>query len=89
VRGLELARAGAKVTPGLDELALLGEVHDAGIAGLAVNHAMAVADEDGVVGRDHDIGRRVEQIWLSLSPATPSLPSVIKSFPSELNFLTV
>jgi hypothetical protein len=27
--------------------------------------------------------------WLSLSPATPSLPSVIRSFPSGLNFLTV
>ena len=88
MRRLELARAGAIVTPGLDELAVLGELHDAGIGGLAVS-AMAVGHEDVAVRRDHHIGWRVEQSWLSLSPATPGLPSVINTLPSGLNFLTV
>src|SRR6185503_14027571 len=52
VRRVELAGARALLAPGLDELAVLGELHDAGI-GLA---AMAVGDEDAAVGRDEHVG---------------------------------
>ena len=53
-----LARRGALLAPGLDELAVARKLHDARI-GVA---AMAVADEDVAVGRDEDRRRRVELV---------------------------
>ena len=50
--------AGAFLAPGLDELAVLGELHDARV-GVA---AMSVGDEDVAVRRGHDGGRRVELV---------------------------
>ena len=46
------------VAPGLDELAVRGELHDPGI-GVA---AVSVGDEDIAVGRDQDVGGRVQEI---------------------------
>ena len=56
VRDIELARRRALLAPGLDELAVLGELHDARV-GVA---AVSVGDEDVAVRRDDDGGRRVE-----------------------------
>src|SRR5215471_16387619 len=58
VRGIELARSGSLLAPGLDEFALLGEFDDTGI-GVA---AVSVADENVAIGRDQNGGRRVEGV---------------------------
>ena len=54
MRNFEFARRRAFLAPGLDELAVLGELHDARV-GVA---AVAVGDKDVAVRRDHDRGRR-------------------------------
>src|SRR5262249_22992722 len=58
VRRVELAGCTAFLSPGLDELAILGEFHDAGI-GVA---AMSVANENVAIGCDQYRGRRVERV---------------------------
>src|SRR5262249_28464294 len=56
VRRAELAGRIAGLAPGLDELALLRELHD------AIVGAVAVCNENIAVGRRHDTGGRSEMI---------------------------
>ena len=58
MRRVELARRLAVLAPGLDELAVLGELHDA-VVGVA---AVAVGDIDVAVGRDRDVARPIERV---------------------------
>src|SRR6266849_531198 len=56
VRHVEFARSLAFLAPRFDELAVSGELHDAGIGLVAVS----VGDEDIAVRRDDHVGGRVE-----------------------------
>src|SRR5215475_13019711 len=58
VRGVELARSGSLLAPGLDELAVLGEFDDARV-GVA---AVSVADENITIGCDQNGRRCVERV---------------------------
>ena len=58
MRRVELAGGDAFLAPTLDELAVLGEFHDARVG----FSAMSVGDKNIAVGRDDDIGGRVESV---------------------------
>ena len=59
---IEFAGAHALLAPGLQELPVLVELHDARVANCGAAAGVAVADEDVAVGRDGDFSRRVELI---------------------------
>src|SRR4030081_1833500 len=58
MRAVDLARPRSLHAPGLDELAVLGKLHDARI-GVA---AVAIGNEDVAIGSRHHGGRRVELV---------------------------
>src|SRR5437016_8678577 len=58
VRRIEVTRRGTLLPPGLDELAILREIHDTGV-GIS---SMSVGDEDIAVRRDQDSRRLIERV---------------------------
>src|SRR5947207_13328373 len=83
MRGVELARAGTLLAPGLDQLALLGELHDARV-GVA---AMTVADENLAVGIRDDRRRRVELVGTGAGDAGLAEPHQFFAVSRELDDL--
>src|SRR5262249_18789687 len=83
MRHVEFTLSLARFAPGLDEFSILRELHDARIGLLA----MSVGDKMSPLGatKTSDGPLKVS----GPSPATPGLPSVIRTFPSELNLTTV
>src|SRR5262249_27449925 len=62
VRNIEFARAHAFPAPRLDELSVLVELHDSGIAGCRPSSAVSIRDENVAVGSNRDIGRSIELV---------------------------
>src|SRR5438045_690265 len=83
MRGVEFARAGTLLAPGLDQLALLGELHDARV-GVA---AVTVADENLAVGIRDDRRRRVELVGAGAGDAGLAEPHQLFAVSRELDDL--
>src|SRR5947199_7586330 len=83
MRRVELARTGTLLAPGLDQLAVLGKLHDAGV-GVA---AVPVAHEDFAVGIRDDRRRRVELVGTDAGDSELAEPHQLLAVGAELDDL--